>query len=64
MPAGKSRISKQNQERLLIILEMREDERTMDYIGRKLGISRQRVHTILKAHHKRNNQSKENGGHE
>ncbi len=40
----------QRQARMSQILAMRADERTMDYIGRKLGITRQRVFFLIKRH--------------
>lgn len=46
--ASMSKLEKQY--RLDRILEMREDERTLDYCGRKLGISKQRVDQIIKKH--------------
>ncbi len=52
--AVKKRPSKdERQKRLRQILLMREDERSMDYIGRKLGITKQRVFTILKIHERK-----------
>jgi len=46
----------ETQARIEGILAMRADERTMAYIGRRYGISRQRVHQILKNYERNNSE--------